>query len=68
MKVFELMAQLANCPAGAEIEFRTVLTEDEFTSAPVVDSDDYSDKRAHSLTLNIGEVELISDSLAVIYQ
>ncbi len=68
MKVFELMAQLSKCPAGAEVEFRTILTAGEFNDAPVVDSDDYSCARAHSLTLNIGEVELINDSLAVIYQ
>lgn len=68
MKVFELMAQLSKCPAGAEVEFRTILTDDEFLNAPVVDGDVYDESGTHSLTLNISEVELINDRLAVIYQ
>lgn len=68
MKVFELMAQLAKFPAGAEIEFRAIMTDDEFASAPVVDTDDYSGARAHSLSFEVVEAELISDSLAVIYR
>ena len=68
MKVFELMAQLSKCPAGAEVQFRTVLTEGEFEAAPVVDSEDFSENRMRSLALDVSEVELIHDSLAVIYQ
>ena len=68
MKVFELMAQLSKCPAGAEVEFRTILTEREFVNSPVVDEDDVSSERAYSLTLDVGEVELINDGLAVIYR
>ena len=39
MKVFELMAELSKMPAGAEVEFSTIMTITELISNGVVDSD-----------------------------
>ena len=39
MKVFELMAELSKMPAGAEVEFSTIMTIPELISNGVADSD-----------------------------
>lgn len=55
MKVFELMAELSKMPAGADVEFSTILTIPELTSGGVADVD--GDKVYYELRAKIVEVE-----------
>lgn len=48
MKVYELMSLLAECDAGAEVEFSAVINVSEFESLPIFDTSDEGD------TKNIG--------------
>lgn len=41
MKVYELMAQLSECAAGAEVEFHTIVGVSELTSFDHIEGDCY---------------------------
>ena len=60
MKVFELMNHLSKLPSGAEIQFRTMMTLDEFAKLP-------EDEDCRCVSLSVEDVEGLNDRLVVIY-
>ncbi len=55
MKVYELMAELKDMPAGAEVEFVALATVEEFTQGGVSDTD--SGKALYEFRQEVKEVE-----------
>ena len=65
MKVYELINELSKLPAGAEVEFSTLMTLEEFAKSPVIDSIDGKD--CYRIEASIKEVEPVSDKLIALY-
>lgn len=65
MKVYELIAQLSEMPAGAEVKVRTLKTLAEFVDNPIADIEN----GAELYRLNLNTVELVEESseLVIIY-
>jgi hypothetical protein len=66
MKVYELINALSECPAGAEVEFHTAMTVEDFTKSGVVD--DFGGKDVYSISGTIKEVFIADDGLIVLYR
>ena len=64
MKVFELMAELSKMPAGAEVEFSSILTIPELIDGGVQDRD--GDDVFYELRAKIAEVE-VSECSEVVF-
>jgi hypothetical protein len=66
MKVYELINELSKLPAGANVEFATVMTLEEFVQCPIVDSIDGKD--AYRIAVDIKEAVCIDDALISLYR
>ncbi len=64
MKVFELMKQLSVMPAGADIEFSTLMTVEEFLKG---DRSDEEDKAFYEVRVSVCEAEEASETKVFIY-
>lgn len=65
MKVFELMNELSQMPAGAEVEFKTLMSIQEFVkdgSEMVIDGEDN-----YSLHKRVAEVEQAQSGTVYLY-
>lgn len=66
MKVYELMTELAKMPAGAEVEFTTLMTLAEFAELHT-DVVDENGKDLYRVSGEIKDVEKISDKRIALY-
>lgn len=66
MKVYELINALSGCPAGAEVEFHTAMTVEDFTKSGVIDNFDGED--VYSVSGVIKEVYAADNGLIVLYR
>lgn len=57
MKVYELISALSELPAGAEVEFSTVLTADEVANLEKVNDDEV----LYRLAVTVNDVDQIDD-------
>ncbi len=65
MKVFELMEQLSKMPAGAEIEFSTAMTVDEFLKGDQSEGD--NNEVLYEVRVRICEADEASEKRVFIY-
>lgn len=65
MQVYELITELSKLPAGAEVEFSTLVTADEYNSSPIVDYDD--GPLSHRIAGPITDVDVVSDDLVILH-
>lgn len=65
MKIYELVSELSKLPAGAEVEFATLVTADEYNSSPIVDYDD--DPLSRRIAGPITDVDVVSDDLVILH-
>lgn len=66
MKVYEVMAELAKMPAGAEVEFTMLMTLAEFAELPTDEADE-NGKDLYRVSGEIKDVEKISDKRIALY-
>lgn len=59
MKVYELMAALAETPSGAEVYCSGSLSVNELRNCTTVSEDDKENDRLHSIIERLNEVELL---------
>lgn len=67
MKVYELIKELSQLPAGADVEFRTLMTLVDFSQAPVADTDE-TGRDLYLVSGNIYEVSAVNDHLVALYK
>lgn len=66
MKVYELMDSLAKMPAGAEVEFRALMTLEEFAQCDIADNIDGKD--AYLVGGTVGEAVVANGTLVTLYR
>ena len=66
MRVYELMRALSKLPAGAEVEFRGLMTLEEFAQSEIVDNIDGKD--AYSVGGTVNEVFITHENLITLYK
>ena len=59
MKVYELIAELSEMPAGADVEIRTIMTLQDFAKCPIID--DFEGENAYLISGDICEVDRYDD-------
>lgn len=65
MRVYELMKELSKLPAGAEVEFATLMTVDEFTECEIVD--EVEGKSNYRVKADIKQVMELNEERIVLY-
>jgi len=64
MRVYELITELSKLPAGAEVEFRTTMTLEEFSQCIV--AADVNGKDGYLVSGNIVDVDMLDDTLVAL--
>lgn len=64
MRVFELMKQLSEMPAGAEVEFSTLMAVEELVKNEIFGCDE---EVSYSVQKSIVEAEKVSENLVKLY-
>lgn len=66
VKVYELITELSKLPAGSEVEFRTIMTLEEFSQCIV--ADDVNGKDGYLVSGTIQEVDVVNEKLVALYR
>ena len=64
MQVYELISELSKLPAGAEVEFSTVLTADEVANLEKINDDEV----LYRIAVKVNEVDIVHRMLVALHR